>query len=102
MAEAPPGPWPCRRICAGLRGLGGCACAGPKPAAARSRIRTRQGPTPVPMRYRLLGETSLQVSEIGFGCSALGGGLFGPGTRGALDIVARAVAGGVTFFDTSD
>ena len=54
------------------------------------------------MRYRSLGETSLQVSEIGFGCSALGGGLFGPGTRGAFDIVARALDAGVTFFDTSD
>jgi myo-inositol catabolism protein IolS len=54
------------------------------------------------MRYRSLGETSLQVSEIGFGCSALGGGLFGPGTRGALDIVARSLDAGVTFFDTSD
>jgi 1-deoxyxylulose-5-phosphate synthase len=54
------------------------------------------------MRYRSLGETPLTVSEIGFGCSALGGGLFGPGTRGALDLVARCLDSGVTFFDTSD
>lgn len=54
------------------------------------------------MRYRSLGETPLMVSEIGFGCSALGGGLFGPGTRGALDLVARCLDSGVTFFDTSD
>ncbi|HEV7715981.1 MAG TPA: aldo/keto reductase, partial [Steroidobacteraceae bacterium] len=42
------------------------------------------------------------VSEIGFGCSALGGGLFGPGTQGALDLVGRCLDAGVTFFDTSD
>ena len=54
------------------------------------------------MQYRSLGETPLQVSEIGFGCSALGGGLFGPGTRGALDLVARCLEAGVTFFDTAD
>lgn len=54
------------------------------------------------MRYRSLGETALTASEIGFGCSALGGGLFGPGTRGALDLVARCLDAGITFFDTSD
>jgi aryl-alcohol dehydrogenase-like predicted oxidoreductase len=54
------------------------------------------------MHYRTLGDTLLDVSEIGFGCSALGGGLFGPGTQGALDLVARALDRGVTFFDTSD
>ncbi|MEJ0038813.1 MAG: aldo/keto reductase [Gammaproteobacteria bacterium] len=54
------------------------------------------------MSYRLLGETTLKVSEIGFGCSALGGGLFGPGTQGSLDLVARCLDAGVTFFDTSD
>lgn len=54
------------------------------------------------MRYRPLGETPLTVSELGFGCSALGGGLFGPGTRGALDLVARCLDSGITFFDTSD
>jgi aryl-alcohol dehydrogenase-like predicted oxidoreductase len=54
------------------------------------------------MRYRSLGETELTVSELGFGCSALGGGLFGPGTRGALDLVSRCLDAGITFFDTSD
>ncbi|MEJ1960428.1 MAG: aldo/keto reductase [Gammaproteobacteria bacterium] len=54
------------------------------------------------MRYRSLGESGLTVSELGFGCSALGGGLFGPDTRGASDLVARCLDAGVTFFDTSD
>jgi aryl-alcohol dehydrogenase-like predicted oxidoreductase len=54
------------------------------------------------MHYRSLGETATRVSEIGFGCSALGGGLFGPGTRGALDLVAHSLDLGITFFDTSD
>ena len=54
------------------------------------------------MNYRSLGETALVASELGFGCSALGGGLFGPGTRGALDLVARCLDAGITFFDTSD
>ena len=54
------------------------------------------------MNYRSLGECGLSVSELGFGCSALGGGLFGPDTRGALDLVARCLDAGVTFFDTSD
>src|ERR1044071_1330641 len=54
------------------------------------------------MNYRSLGETGLAVSELGFGCSALGGGLFGPGTQGALDLVSRCLEAGVTFFDTSD
>ncbi len=54
------------------------------------------------MRYRTLGESGLTVSELGFGCSALGGGLFGPDTRGANDMVARCLDAGVTFFDTSD
>jgi aryl-alcohol dehydrogenase-like predicted oxidoreductase len=54
------------------------------------------------MRYRSLGESGLKVSELGFGCSALGGGLFGPDTRGAIDLVARCLDAGVTFFDTSD
>ena len=54
------------------------------------------------MRYRSLGESGLTVSELGFGCSALGGGLFGPDTRGAMDLIARCLDAGVTFFDTSD
>lgn len=55
------------------------------------------------MRYRRFGSTGLQVSEIGFGCSRLGG-VFAQGNsrqenlralRGALDA-------GINFFDTAD
>ena len=54
------------------------------------------------INLRRLGESGLLVSELGFGCSSLGGGLFGPDTRGAIDLVARCLDAGVTFFDTSD
>jgi aryl-alcohol dehydrogenase-like predicted oxidoreductase len=70
--------------------------------SASARIQNKTGLNSVPMHYRSLGETPLTVSEIGFGCSALGGGLFGPGTQGALELVARALDSGVTFFDTAD
>lgn len=42
------------------------------------------------------------VSELGLGCSALGGGLFGPDNRDALGLVHRCLDAGVNFFDTSD
>ncbi len=60
------------------------------------------GAAPVSIRLRYLGESGLAVSELGFGCSSLGGGLFGPDTSGALDLVARCLEAGITFFDTSD
>jgi len=79
----------------------GGAAAGPK-RAVKDKDQNKTGLLSVPMQYRLLGDTSCRISEIGFGCSALGGGLFGPGTRGALDLVARCLEAGITFFDTSD
>ena len=58
------------------------------------------------MRYRPLvgapGDRTLPVSELGLGCSALGGGLFGPDTRGAIGLVHRCLDAGINFFDTSD
>ena len=54
------------------------------------------------MRYRTLGERTLPVSELGLGCSALGGGLFGPDNRDAMSLVHRCLDAGVNFFDTSD
>lgn len=53
------------------------------------------------MRYRPLGRTGLEVSEVGFGCGGIGG-LFVRGTpaeqRAAVE---AAVAGGITYFDTA-
>ena len=60
------------------------------------------GSQSVSMRYRSLGDSGLKVSELGFGCSALGGGLFGPGNRDAVGLVHRCLDAGITFFDTSD
>jgi 1-deoxyxylulose-5-phosphate synthase len=54
------------------------------------------------MRYRPLGEPTLPVSELGLGCSALGGGLFGPDNRDAIGLVHCCLDAGVNFFDTSD
>jgi len=53
------------------------------------------------MRYRTLGRTGLEVSEVGFGCGGIGG-LFVRGTpaeqRAAVE---AAVAGGINYFDTA-
>lgn len=55
------------------------------------------------MKYRPLGNTGIQVSEVGFGTWGLGGDAYGPTddveSRRAL---ARALDEGITFYDTSD
>jgi aryl-alcohol dehydrogenase-like predicted oxidoreductase len=54
------------------------------------------------MQYRQLGSTSLQVSEIGFGCARIGG-VFEGSTRDDLVALLRtAFDAGITFFDTAD
>ncbi|MBI2373345.1 MAG: aldo/keto reductase [Deltaproteobacteria bacterium] len=54
------------------------------------------------MKYRKLGKTGLEVSEIGFGCWAIGGYSWGPqkdaDSRAAL---AAAYEAGVNLFDTA-
>ncbi len=54
------------------------------------------------MRYRTLGKTGLQVSEIGFGGWALGGSAWGnQKDRDSLAALNRARALGVNFIDTA-
>lgn len=59
------------------------------------------------MRYRRLGKTELQVSEVGFGAWAIGGSKhghsYGPTDNAeSLRAIARAFELGCTFFDTAD
>ncbi|MCZ6875374.1 MAG: aldo/keto reductase [bacterium] len=59
------------------------------------------------MRYRRLGRTDLQVSEIGFGTWAIGGNKhghsYGPTDNAeSLKAIAQAFDMGCTFFDTAD
>jgi len=59
------------------------------------------------VRYRPLGQTGLSVSEIGFGGWGIGGRTSGTTSygdtddRASLAALARALDGGITFFDTS-
>jgi aryl-alcohol dehydrogenase-like predicted oxidoreductase len=59
------------------------------------------------MKYRALGRTGLQVSEIGFGAWGIGGRTVGTTSYGDTDdrtslaALARALDRGITFFDTS-
>ncbi len=50
------------------------------------------------MRYRLLGDTDIRVSEIGVGC----GGLGGEKKMGLEPVVEHALDLGINFFDTCD
>ncbi|MBI4634072.1 MAG: aldo/keto reductase [Deltaproteobacteria bacterium] len=55
------------------------------------------------MRYRKLGTTGIEVSEIGFGGFAIGGYDYGPtDDRESLAALEKAYHLGVTFFDTAD
>jgi aryl-alcohol dehydrogenase-like predicted oxidoreductase len=59
------------------------------------------------MKYRALGKTGLQVSEIGFGAWGIGGRTVGTTSYGDTDdrtslaALGRALDEGITFFDTS-
>lgn len=55
------------------------------------------------MKYRKLGRTKLKVSEIGFGCWAIGGSGYGPTSdEQSLEALETAFARGINFFDTAD
>lgn len=54
------------------------------------------------MRYRQLGDTELQVSEVSFGTWAIGGGWGRANDDEALKGLHQAMDAGVNFFDTAD
>lgn len=55
------------------------------------------------MKYRRLGRTNLEVSEIGFGSWAIGGEGYGPtNDKDSLWALETAWENGVNFFDTAD
>jgi L-galactose dehydrogenase/L-glyceraldehyde 3-phosphate reductase len=53
------------------------------------------------LKYRLLGKTGLSVSELGFGCGAVGGLLVRGDRYEILRTVERAIKLGVNYFDTA-
>ena len=55
------------------------------------------------MQKRKLGESGLEVPELGFGCMGLSFG-YGPATdsQEAVSLIRAAVERGVTFFDTAE
>lgn len=53
------------------------------------------------MKYRYLGNTDLQISEIGFGCGPMAGLMVRGDRRERNQAVARALDLGITYFDTA-
>jgi len=54
------------------------------------------------VNYRNLGKTDLTISEIGFGCQSIAGGLFYKNNSESIKTLLEAFDSGVNFFDTSD
>ncbi len=54
------------------------------------------------MNYRYFGSTGLRVSEIGLGCSSIGGGVFHKDDGESVRVLHRAFELGVNFYDTAD
>ncbi len=54
------------------------------------------------MNYRSFGSTGLKVSEIGFGCSRIGGGVIKKDNTESIRLLLRAYELGVNFYDTAD
>lgn len=53
------------------------------------------------MEYRPLGNTGIQVSEIGFGCGNVGGLMIRGERSEQVKAVARAMDLGINYFDTA-
>jgi aryl-alcohol dehydrogenase-like predicted oxidoreductase len=54
------------------------------------------------MRYRALGRTGWDISEVGFGAWAIGGSWGTPDDEESMAALHRALDAGVNFFDTAD
>jgi aryl-alcohol dehydrogenase-like predicted oxidoreductase len=54
------------------------------------------------MNYRSFGSTGLKVSEIGLGCSGIGGSVFYKDDRESARVLNRAFELGINFYDTAD
>ena len=55
------------------------------------------------MKLRELGKTGRKVSELGFGCWAIGGNSYGPtDDKNSLDALSFAYDHDITFYDTAD
>lgn len=54
------------------------------------------------MKYRQLGKTGIEISELSFGTWAIGGSWGNTDDEKALAGLERALAGGVNFFDAAD
>ena len=53
------------------------------------------------MQLRTFGRTGLQLSVLGFGCGAVGGFMVRGDPADQERVIARAIAAGVTYFDTA-
>src|SRR4051794_1516926 len=53
------------------------------------------------MQFRVFGRTGMQLSVLGFGCGAVGGLMVRGDPADQERTVARAIAGGVNYFDTA-
>lgn len=54
------------------------------------------------MKYQQFGNTDLEVSVIGLGCSRLGGNLKGGNKQEAVKMLHLALDSGINFYDTAD
>jgi len=54
------------------------------------------------MNYKYFGNTDLEVSEMGFGCSRLGGTLTHMNDKEVTGLLLKAFDNGINFYDTAD
>jgi aryl-alcohol dehydrogenase-like predicted oxidoreductase len=65
----------------------------------RDRISSKK--RSLPLKYRVLGRTNIRVSEIGYGCWAIGGGWGKLDDQEAVSSIHQAIDLGVNFLDTA-
>ena len=53
------------------------------------------------MKYNILGQTGLHVSQLGFGCGSIGGLLVRGDYPAMREVVSRAIELGINYFDTA-